>query len=673
MNHDELKEYINAQEPFFLKEARRKGYVCPVCGNGQGKDGDGITREPGKTRFHCFKCGLHEDVLGLIGKEYFLDDFKDCLEKGAELYGQTLEDTQRPAEHRAVKTPAQDRITTPAEPEQDYTEQYRQWNQAINEPGNAGLLYLQGRGLSLDIINRFKIGYVPAWKHPKTEKYDMIQATPRVIIPTGKGSYLARDIRPAEEISEDQRKYTKSKVNKVKLYNIGILDEAQGNVFVVEGEIDALSIIEAGGQAIGLGSASNKGAFLEYVKERNPAVTFTILPDNDDTGRKTAVELRDGLLDQGRKAYIIDLFDNCKDANDALVQDRDALARKIQEVNVDPAHYEEFTRGKTSSFLQGLVNRMASGVTATAVSTGFSDLDELLDGGLYEDLYMLMAGTGHGKTAFILQIADTIARTGRTVLFYNLELSNEELIARSISRETFQIAHFEERDDTLALSARDVTDVSRFKTFTNKQKKVFAEAVSRYKEYCDNIVFHEALGYYDTEKIDAEMDYYTKKDGQAPIVMVDYLQMLSLGITLNSERRNLTERQAVDKAIYDLKSVSRKYKTSVFVLSSMNRSAQEEDGNKEITQSAGKESGNIEYTAGTLMSLDYYNRSKFNAKEKNKNDAEVYSEVKEAKRVPRRMRIFIHKNRYGVPKQAVCLEYYSRNNFFFPPQNPERW
>lgn len=658
MNNDELKRYINNQEPYFLQGARHKGYVCPVCGNGRGQDGDGITRNPADGRFHCFKCELHEDVVGLIGRAFSLDGYIDRLKKGAELYGVTLDGTT--SSSMAVREPAQVKTPAPEEPEADFTEQYKAWNQAINEEGNEGLLYLQARGLSLETINRFNIGYVSDWKHPKAGTG--VPTSPRVIIPTGKGNYLARDTRPLEELDDVQRKYTKSKVGNVKLFNLDALDQAKGNVFVVEGEIDAMSIYEVGGTAVALGSASNKRAFLEAVKKNDPHVTFTILPDNDEAGRKTANELQEGLKDLGKRAYIFNLFGTCKDANEMLQKDKDALRTRVHDVDIDPSFYEQYKNNRTSSHLQGLVNRMADGIKATSVSTGFAELDEILDGGFYEDLYILMAGTGHGKTALTLQMADTIAKAGRRVLFYNLELSNEELIARSISRTTFEIATADYRNETLALSARDVLDVSRFKTFTQDQKDILKEAVSRYKEYCDNIVFHEALGYYDTEKIDAEMNFYTKKDGKAPVVMVDYLQMLSLGVALNNDRKNLTERQAIDKAILDLKAVSRAYKTTVFVLSSMNREAQNEFSNKEITQAGAKESGGIEYTAGTVMSLDYARRRDFG---KNGNT----SEAEEAVKYPRKMRLFIHKNRYGVPKQDVFVDYYSRYNYFFPSQD----
>ena len=42
--------------------------------------------------------------------------------------------------------------------------------------------------------------------------------------------------------------------------NAGILGREQKPVYIVEGEIDALSIIEAGGEAIALGTTTKKKA-----------------------------------------------------------------------------------------------------------------------------------------------------------------------------------------------------------------------------------------------------------------------------------------------------------------------------------------------------------------------------------------------------------------------------
>lgn len=71
------------------------------------------------------------------------------------------------------------------------------------------------------------------------------------------------------------------------------------------------------------------------------------------------------------------------------------------------------------------------------LSTGFSKLDAALDGGLYDGLYVMGAVSSLGKTAFCMQMADNLARQGRDVLIFTLEMTAFELMARSISRETF--------------------------------------------------------------------------------------------------------------------------------------------------------------------------------------------------------------------------------------------
>ena len=48
INRDMLVALIKEQEPSFLQAARRTGYVCPVCGNGTGADGDGLAKDKDK-------------------------------------------------------------------------------------------------------------------------------------------------------------------------------------------------------------------------------------------------------------------------------------------------------------------------------------------------------------------------------------------------------------------------------------------------------------------------------------------------------------------------------------------------------------------------------------------------------------------------------------------------
>ena len=80
-------EYINRQAPdAFLERAKRRGFVCPACGNGTGRDGDGIVRNPKTGKYKCFKCGVGGDILDLIGIAFDMEnEFNACLKKGAEI------------------------------------------------------------------------------------------------------------------------------------------------------------------------------------------------------------------------------------------------------------------------------------------------------------------------------------------------------------------------------------------------------------------------------------------------------------------------------------------------------------------------------------------------------------------------------------------------------------
>ena len=71
MDRQQAIEFINRQDPTYLQKAKKTGYVCPVCGNGGGKDGTGITKDPNDREhphYKCFNgaCGLYADNLELI-------------------------------------------------------------------------------------------------------------------------------------------------------------------------------------------------------------------------------------------------------------------------------------------------------------------------------------------------------------------------------------------------------------------------------------------------------------------------------------------------------------------------------------------------------------------------------------------------------------------------------
>ena len=65
--------------------------------------------------------------------------------------------------------------------------------------------------------------------------------------------------------------------------------------------------------------------------------------------------------------------------------------------------------------------------------TGFSQLDEILKGMSAGNLIILAARPKLGKTAFALSIAENVAKSGKTVAFYSLEMESSEIYERLLS------------------------------------------------------------------------------------------------------------------------------------------------------------------------------------------------------------------------------------------------
>ena len=92
----------------------------------------------------------------------------------------------------------------------------------------------------------------------------------------------------------------------------------------------------------------------------------------------------------------------------------------------------------TASHIGKFRNVIESNANTPPIPTGFKELDSLLNGGLHEGLISVGAMTSLGKTTFCMQLADRIAESGHDVMIFSLEMSMNELIAKSISRITFE-------------------------------------------------------------------------------------------------------------------------------------------------------------------------------------------------------------------------------------------
>lgn len=598
-----------------------------------------------RNRVHCFSCQANYDIFDLIGIDYGLTGFNDQFNKACELYGITTDkQPTRPASASTPKPMPQDGPDIDCSPTHDF---FLQAQQAI-----ASTDYPARRGLSAETCKRFKLGFCAAWKHPGIDpaKRRYVPASPRLIIPTGNGSYLARDTRPT--LTEQEKRYSKSKVGHVQLFNLDAL-EADEPAFIVEGEIDALSIEELGHPAVALGSTSMARTFLQYVEDHRPGYPIIIALDADESGKRAADELEKGMKGKFILCYrATDLYTEGKDANENLLHGREAFNERLEAAQNEAMEQQEAWKEETrleyeKNSAAGHLNEFIGGIKASAdtqeVDTGFTDLNKVLDGGLYEGLYFIGAISSLGKTTFALQMGDQIARTKKDVLIFSLEQARTELMAKSISRLTYELTVKNGGSPRNAKTARGITNGRRWKNYSPAEMQLIADAINEYKEYAGHIQIYEGVGDITATQIRKDVEKHIAITGNKPVVIVDYLQILAPFDV------RATDKQNTDRAVLELKRISRDCKIPILVISSFNR----ENYRNAVGMQAFKESGAIEYSSDVLIGLQLQGIG-----------TDGFDVDKAKRKDPRNVELVILKNRNGKTGTKIRYDYYPLFNFF---------
>ena len=684
MNNDVI-ERMKSRLPEYVEEKLEKSpkggkrmYICPFCGSGAGKNRTGaFSITPDGKHWKCFSCEEHGDLYDLIRRLEGLEDFNKIAQKAAQFFGESPVsfDRKRDSQHTHNRSKISSYTTTHThnsmqsennqevegrEEQPDFTEFFKKASEHLDETD-----YWQRRGISRETAVKYGLGYVDEWKSSTVP--ENAPASPRLIIPTSKGSYLARDTREESELTEKQRGFTKMKEGNVHIFNIAALKQARKPIFIVEGELDALSIIEVGGEALGLGGTSNTETLISEIEKARPLQPLILALDNDKPGMETQKKLEQQIATLQRKginvSYLsVNLMLNCtdehgeqiidkewkqpKDANDVLILDRAALQRAVEntsrEANKD--RLEEYQqRTQVSRLLPSFIDAASADTPCTP--TGFLKLDEALDGGLYEGLYIMGAVSSLGKTTLAIQLADNLAKRGRDVLFFSMEMSQNEIIAKSLSRLTLELSE----KKGCALTTRNILDKKRLESSSEAQRKALAKAVRHYKENAaSRLYIIEGIGNYGAEAIKNAAHVHASITGNVPIIFIDYLQILA-----PAEPR-ATDKSNIDKAVLELKRLSRDLKATVIAISSLNRESYDE----EISMTAFKESGAIEYGSDVLIGLQFKGCEKkdFNIDEAKAKDA-------------REIELVLLKNRNGRTGAKIPFNYCPMFNFFAEATN----
>ena len=283
------------------------------------------------------------------------------------------------------------------------------------------------------------------------------------------------------------------------------------------------------------------------------------------------------------------------------------------------------------------------------ILTGYDLLDEALEGGLYSGLYIMGGDTGTGKTTFVLNLARNLSMAGNDILYFSLEMSEFELMAKLVSQESFlrvQERVYSSNDAAGAKTALGILCGNRYGNYSQRDKDIIEDAFKAYEVNSKNINIKAKIGRIKIEDIEQGVqDYILSHEGKVPIVIVDYLQILEKGDKKESDK------ETVDNSVITLKQLSNKFNTPVIAISSLNRSSYANNGI--VTKGAFKDSGNIEFTADVLLALQF-TRAGF----------EDFDEDTESKKKRQNITIKILKNRNGRKNIGVDFIHEAGFNHF---------
>jgi replicative DNA helicase len=677
MTREQARQEINSRITELPKAKKRvsghDSFICPFCGNGGGTDGTGISTKDGKG-YKCFSCDFNgngsNDYLGIL-KLLHSETEQDIFTR----YNLTIDsDTSRPSAPTAPKIKQETQQETETEtPPTDYTAYFLQAAKALQE-SPTGQEYLQGRGISLETAARYKLGFVSDWKHPKVPA--AVPPTARVIIPTGRHTYTARDTNPNATEYVKQKVKGGEGIDGSPLFNIKAISSTESlYIFVVEGEFDALSVIEAGGQAVAIGGTANKNKFIQAVKETPPAVPLVLSLDVDanEAGQMAQADIKKELEALKIPFYEVNISGEYNDPNEHLQNNRTTFMAYIKNPIATAREQRRaayMDKNAVLNCLNAFMDGIKESVNTPATPTGFTMLDEVLDGGFYEGLYILGAISSIGKTSFCLQIADQIAKKddkvakkGQDVIIFSLEMSKYELISKSLSRLTM-IADKGKNDRGFfyARTNRQITDGAKWAVYGKRETDLINKAVDTYRnEYAPNIYIYEGIGDIGAETIKNIVREHISFTGNKPLVLIDYLQILQ------PYEMRATDKQNTDKSVLELKRMTREYKIPVLAISSFNR----DNYLSPVNMASFKESGAIEYSSDVLFGLQFDgmdNLSEYEGtdeRRKNASKADMLRKIEGWKTAePRKVQLKILKNRNGATGENIYYNYYPKFNLF---------
>ncbi len=281
------------------------------------------------------------------------------------------------------------------------------------------------------------------------------------------------------------------------------------------------------------------------------------------------------------------IIENAYDENESAGDIVDAAEKSIFEVTKSRKAGEFKPISDVLRKVQELIETNAKNdQEITGLPTGFYDLDHTTSGLHENELIILAARPGMGKSAIGLNIASYAAlHSEKAVAFFSLEMGAEQLVMRLLS----------------SIGGIDLGKL-RNGQLNHSDWKRFNEAMSELAKA--NLFLEDASGIKVSE-IRAKCRRLANSSHGLGLVIIDYLQLIE-----GSARYAGNRQQEVSEISRSLKIMAMELKIPVIALAQLSRSPELRE-NKRPNLSDLRESGSIEQDADIVMFLysdDYYNK-----------------------------------------------------------------
>lgn len=590
----------------------QKSYICPECGNGSGDTGDGIKQSAwnGRLVWHCYRCGGHWSNVDLIAlvKGIETTDTKELVkvlegeypEYGTKNFSFFKENTF------AKQTKPTVPLSSPKNYGKTFYPHYKETAKKFLEERGGSY-----RGLTAETFEKYGIVVHPSFGVGEEKKEETL------IIPYDDYHFVARAVdskrRPTQH-GQGAGLYEPLKIN------------GEFPTFIVEGEIDALSVVQAVGhlgiRCVATGGASKYGKVVVELEKRygksEKKPTFLVMYDNDEAGKANGLKLVRELRTAGYSAELFFLSEQMAgesnpkvDANDLLQSNAEELVRRLldglekntkkleeqrEELKATQREKKKENRDEKekgmsiSSFTDYFEEEFFRDIDRTTKystrKTGFENIDALQV--FMPGLYVLGALPGSGKTTFAWQLLNQLAEKGEMCIYCSFEMSKAELFTKSIVRELYK--------KNRELSERmKLTSVS-VRCGAMRESRELKEQAAEFAKSATNLRVAELSNTSVTELIEGLKPLIEESD-KSPIICVDYLQIIP-----SKGNKTLSAKEKIDEVMLRLKDFQRETQTTLIVISAFNR----ENYWQPVSFSSFKESGAIEYSSDVIWGLENY-------------------------------------------------------------------